>query len=183
MHPITRRGMIHQLPYQAFQNRPASGRSETVNKQILVVDNEPLVLDLFIHLLPGFGYYADPARNAGEALEKLEAQEYDAIFIDYPPDDPDGKAFYRKVEEDFPALAKRIVFVTADVANPKTLSFIAESGNRYLEKPFSIRSVKALLESLFEAEVKAGRGDPGCHGGGENRLKRETRQPAQIDEE
>lgn len=151
MHPITQRGMIHQLSYQAFQDRLVFGRNERVNKKILVVDNEPLVLDIFIHLLPRFGYDADLAGSGLEAFEKLNAQEYDAILIDYTLADIGGEGFYRKVNETSPRLAKRIIFLTADVANPETRSFIQETGNRCLEKPFSIRSVKELLESFFGA--------------------------------
>jgi CheY-like chemotaxis protein len=121
-----------------------------MSKQILVIDNEPLVLDLFIHLLPNFGYYADQAPNGREAFGKLNRQEYDAIFLDFKMPDLGGKAFYQKVREHFPRLSKRIVFVTADLADLETISFINGTGNFYLEKPFTIRSIKNLLEDLFQ---------------------------------
>ena len=95
------------------------------------------------------GYEVDQAQDSREASGKLKDQQYDAIFLDMKMPLMDGKEFFLKIREKFPILAKRIVFITGDVANQQTISFIKESGNLHLQKPFTIKEVKDLLEKFF----------------------------------
>lgn len=120
-----------------------------MGKRILVVDDEQLLLDLLTHLLSMIGYEVEQASDSREASGKLKDQEYDAIFLDMKMPFMDGKEFYLKTAEKFPLLAKRIVFITGDVANQQTRSFIQETGNLHLQKPFTIKEVKDLLERFF----------------------------------
>lgn len=119
-----------------------------MSRRILIVDDEPFILDLLTHLLSQFGYEVNQALGSREAAGKLK--EYDAIFLDMKMPLMGGKEFYLKITERFPLLARRIVFVTGDVANPQTISFIKGTGNFYLQKPFTIREVRDLLERLFK---------------------------------
>ena len=121
-----------------------------MSKRILVIDDEPLIVDLLTHLLSRFDYQADQASHHQEALEKLSHIPFDAIFLDMRMPDIDGKEFYLQIRKRFPHLAERVVFVTGDIANPETMSFVRETGNLYLEKPFTMRSVKDLLEKYFQ---------------------------------
>lgn len=120
-----------------------------MKKRILIIDDEQLLLDLLTHLLSQIGYEVDQALSGREAAGKLKDQEYDAIFLDIKMPQMDGKEFYLKVREQSPSLAGHIVFITGDVANSKTVSFIEGTGNLHLKKPFTIREVKELLEKLF----------------------------------
>lgn len=118
-------------------------------KRILIIDDEQLLLDLLTHLLSKIGYEADQALDGWKAAEKLKDQKYDVLFLDMKMPLMDGKEFYLKVQESFPDLAKRIVFITGDVANPETLSFLKETGNLFIQKPFTIKEVKSLLDRFF----------------------------------
>lgn len=121
-----------------------------MGKRILVIDDEQLLLDLLTHLLSMIGYEVEQALDSREASGKLKDQQYDAIFLDMKMPLMDGKEFYLKIRERFPLLAKRIVFITGDVANQQTISFIHETGNLHLSKPFTIKEVKDLLEKFFQ---------------------------------
>lgn len=120
-----------------------------VGKRILVIDDEQLLLDLLTHLLSMIGYDVEQALNSREASGKLKDRQYDAIFLDMKMPLMDGKEFYLQIAEKFPPLAKRIIFITGDVANQQTISFIRETGNLHLQKPFTIKEVKDLLEKFF----------------------------------
>lgn len=118
-------------------------------KRILIIDDEQLLLDLLTHLLSKIGYEADQALDTREAAGKLKNQRYDAVFLDMKMPLMDGKTFYLKILESFPDVAKRIIFITGDVANPETLSFLKETGNPFIQKPFTIKEVKNLLDGFF----------------------------------
>jgi DNA-binding response OmpR family regulator len=118
-------------------------------KRILIIDDEQLLLDLLTHLLSKIGYEADQALDSREAAGKLKDQKYDVIFLDMKMPLMDGKEFYLKIQERFPDMAQRIVFITGDVANPETISFLRETGNLFMQKPFTIKEVKNLLDRFF----------------------------------
>ena len=61
----------------------------------------------------------------------------------------DGKAFYALLAATVPALAKRVIFVTGDVAGTDAGKFLEESGFRWLAKPFRLTDLlKAVREGL-----------------------------------
>jgi CheY-like chemotaxis protein len=129
------------------------GRKE-LKKRILVIDDEPLPVDLMVHLLSLLGYQVDSAFDHHEAFERLKEHSYDLLFLDMKMPMVDGKAFYRKINEYIPTLAKRIVFLTGDVGNEETFKFIQESENLYLGKPFTLKEMKELLSRFFQEQKK-----------------------------
>lgn len=56
-----------------------------------------------------FGYSATPAPTGAEALEKLDHEELDGIFLDIHLYDMDGRVIYQKVKERSGDLASRTV--------------------------------------------------------------------------
>lgn len=120
-----------------------------MSKRILVIDDEPILIDLLTHLLVREGHQVDQAGSGLEGLKKVQDNPLDAIFVDIRMPDINGTDFYLKVKEKSIALAKRTVFVTGDIANSRTMDFLRETGNLYLVKPFQISSVKGILEKLF----------------------------------
>ena len=61
----------------------------------------------------------------------------------------DGRAFYREVAELAPALARRIVFVTGDVAGTDAERFLEESGSRWLAKPFRLSDLLKVARDVL----------------------------------
>ena len=117
-------------------------------KRALVIDDEQLLLDLLAHLLSQSGFDVDRAIDSAEAAGKLKEETYDVIFLDMKMPVMDGRAFYLKIREWFPEMAKRVIFITGDLASQDTLRFIEGTGNLHLEKPFAIRDFRALLEKF-----------------------------------
>jgi len=61
----------------------------------------------------------------------------------------DGKAFYRTLSAIAPGLAKKVIFVTGDVAGTDAEQFLKESGCRWLGKPFRLNDLlRAVRENL-----------------------------------
>ncbi len=54
----------------------------------------------------------------------------------------DGMPFYRELERDRrPTMARRILFVTGDVAGTEAERFLEETGCRWLAKPFRLKDL------------------------------------------
>lgn len=124
-----------------------------MTRRILVVENDPFILELLSDLLPRLGYGVDRAASAAAAMEKLGSESFDAVLLDIYLTDMDGRELYQKVSERSPQLAGRIIFMTGDLGNPKTASFIQATGNLSLEKPFTILRLKEVMERLFQEKT------------------------------
>lgn len=121
-----------------------------MTKRILIIENDPFILELLPDLLTRFGYSVEKAPSGSKAIEKINREEFDGILLDIQLYDMDGTYLYRTLAERFPTLARRVVFVTGDLGNPKTASFIQKTGNLSLQKPFTIIDLKKVLAGLFQ---------------------------------
>jgi two-component system NtrC family sensor kinase len=121
-------------------------------KTILVVDDEPAVASILAEALTRDGYTVDTAPNGAVALTKLEAQTYDLIISDSGMPVVSGPELYREVERREPRLARRFVFVTGDILNPRTREFLERTEAPRLEKPFTLESVKRVVRRALLAQ-------------------------------
>ena len=119
---------------------------------ILVVDDDPDILEAVCDILESEGYRVGRARNGVEALECIEAERPDLILLDLMMPVMDGAAFSRTFRARYPAARIPVVVITAD-ANPDRAGEVGADG--FLAKPFDI---EALL-----AEVSARAGAPDAH--------------------
>lgn len=122
-------------------------------KRILVVENESIIRNFLSSLLSRFGYFVTQTQSGTEALEKLNDEEFDGIFLDIHLNDMSGKDLYQKVKDRSASVAGRIVFITGDLRNPKTESFVKGTGNLCLEKPFTVTELKELLKQFFQEKT------------------------------
>ena len=120
---------------------------------VLVVDDDPDILDAVCDILEGEGYRIARARHGAEALARISEQRPSIILLDLMMPVMDGLTFARALRER-PADARiPIVVISAD-GNPQRAAAIGAQG--YLAKPFDI---EALL-----AQVAAAAGLPSASG-------------------
>jgi signal transduction histidine kinase/CheY-like chemotaxis protein len=105
---------------------------------ILVVEDETQLANAVVDALTDEGYIVEYATNGEEALLKVRERMFDAVVCDLKMPRMDGPAFYRALSTSRPFLAKRVIFVTGDVAGTDAEIFLNESGCRWLPKPFRL---------------------------------------------
>jgi DNA-binding response OmpR family regulator len=116
---------------------------------ILAVEDEEHLAQAVVDALRDEGYLVDHAADGEVALERISGRAFDAVICDLKMPRLDGKAFYRALEADSAELAKRVIFVTGDVAGTDAEEFLMESGCRWLAKPFRLGDLlRALRETL-----------------------------------
>lgn len=84
-----------------FSDRPA----------LLIVDDDPVVLEAIGEVLHDAGYTVFPADGGPEATRSLASRDFDGIVIDWRMHDGSGAALYRWICEHKPHLANRVVFL------------------------------------------------------------------------
>src|SRR5262249_58072861 len=116
---------------------------------VLVVEDETALATAVTDALRDAGYTVDHAADGEEGLKKIRARAFDVVVCDLKMPRVDGKTFYRMLTARTPALARRVVFVTGDVAGTEAEKFLQDSGCRWLAKPFRLADLlRAVRETL-----------------------------------
>jgi two-component system NtrC family sensor kinase len=152
--PVTEAGLPAALP--KTPERTFAPHASGAGSTILVVEDELALGAAVAEALADAGFIVDRAGDGIEALERVSARAYDGIICDLKMPRLDGPSFYRQLERQNAPLARRILFVTGDVAGTDAERFLEETGCRWLAKPFRL---KDLLHSAAEL-IEAPRGGP-----------------------
>jgi PAS domain S-box-containing protein len=120
--------------------------------RVLVVDDEPGILEVFKAILDSRGYTVETANNGQEALERVSENHYDLIISDLCMAGVDGEALYRELRRRDPGLAERMIFVTGDTVSSRSRNFLDHSGNRWFSKPFDIAEIEEVVTNFLSPE-------------------------------
>jgi two-component system, cell cycle sensor histidine kinase and response regulator CckA len=112
---------------------------------ILVVEDEQALASAMGEALKGAGLKVEIAGDGEDALARIRKGGYDAVICDLKMPRVTGMVIYRAIAAATPSLARRVIFVTGDVAATDAERFLAESGCRWLVKPFR---TDALLRAV-----------------------------------
>lgn len=106
--------------------------------RVLVVEDEAALAHAVADGLREAGFEVELARDGEEALAVVGERSFDAIVCDLRMPRMDGPTFYRAIAATAAALARRVIFVTGDVAGTDAGRFLETSGCRWLPKPFRL---------------------------------------------
>jgi signal transduction histidine kinase/ActR/RegA family two-component response regulator len=124
-------------------------REQAAGASILVVEDETALAAAVSDSLRDAGYLVDRASDGEDALARIRQQAFDLVICDLKMPRLDGKSFYRTLAAVAPGLARRVIFVTGDVAGTDAEAFLDESGCRWLAKPFRLGELlRAVQEEL-----------------------------------
>jgi PAS domain S-box-containing protein len=116
---------------------------------VLLVEDEAALAAAISDALADVGLVVDHAGDGQEALARVRRNTYDAVVCDLKMPRVDGMMLYRAMAAATPALARRVIFVTGDVAGTDAERFLADSGCRWLAKPFRLADLlRAIRETL-----------------------------------
>lgn len=121
-------------------------------ENILVVENDPLIMEILIRTLQKGNYKPYPALNAKEALKICEKENgnFDLVFSEVVMPDMNGFQLVEELKSRKPDL---LTILSSDFNNPKAkLGQIREKGIPFLQKPYSLiellRKMKKMLKTL-----------------------------------
>ena len=122
-------------------------------RRILIVDDEPGIVDVLQEVLGGDGYRIETASNVAKALQRIAAQEYDLIISDLCMPEMSGEKLHAVLREHYPHMLGRILFVTGDTVSDGSRSFLEKTGARWLSKPFNICEIERLVRSYLRPKA------------------------------
>jgi signal transduction histidine kinase/BarA-like signal transduction histidine kinase len=117
--------------------------------RILLVEDERALATAVAEALTDAGLRVDHAGDGEEAFARVRQADYDAVICDLKMPRVDGMMLYRAIAAATPTLARRVIFVTGDVAGTDAERFLEESGCRWLAKPFRLADLLLTLRDVL----------------------------------
>lgn len=121
---------------------------ELINKRVLIVEDEEMIVSLLKSILEETGNIVDIAPNGKEAIDRIDMNQYDLIICDIKMPEINGVQFYDEVQRTKPELTSKFIFMTGDPSN-ETMDFLDKVGNPYLVKPFKIEKFKSQINEIL----------------------------------
>lgn len=119
--------------------------------RLLLVEDEATISVALGRLLDRWGFDTLATRTVAEAQALLASVPVDLVVIDFRLPDTRGDDFLSWLQQEYPELAQRSLFITGDYGEA-ALAAIEATGRPYLLKPFElgifVHELRALLEPL-----------------------------------
>jgi two-component system OmpR family response regulator len=115
--------------------------------RILVVDDEPSIVDAVSTALRYEGYEVDEAVSGRDALAKVAEHEPALVVLDWMLPDIEGIEVGRRIREQ--GYKAAILFLTAKDATENKVDALRAGGDDYVTKPFSLAEVVARIEAIL----------------------------------
>lgn len=112
--------------------------------KIIVIDDEPSVLESFKMILKIKDYEVDTFSDGPSALSQLKPNVYDLAFVDLKLPGMDGIQILQKIKEIDPTI--EVAIVTAYATEASHANAITLGALEYLRKPFLMEEIYELVE-------------------------------------
>jgi response regulator RpfG family c-di-GMP phosphodiesterase len=114
----------------------------------LVVDDEPRLRQVLLHLMRNEGFRCFEACNGVEAIEVLERQPIPLVMSDMRMPRMDGIELLKRIRQRWPDTAVLIITAVSEVET--AVSCLSMGAMDYLTKPFHLEEVRARVKQALE---------------------------------
>jgi two-component system, OmpR family, response regulator len=122
--------------------------------KILIVDDEPNIVELLSVSLRFQGFEVDTASTGAEGLDKAKSFRPDALILDVMMPGMDGFGLLRRLRAD--GIDAPVLFLTAKDSVEDKVSGLTLGADDYVTKPFSLEEVVARLRVILRRVTKEG---------------------------
>lgn len=141
-------------------NSPANAAASAPEARLLVVDDEPNIVELLAASLRFAGFDVTTAANGTEALKRAAEVQPDLVVLDVMMPGLDGFEVVRRMRQE--GLWSPVLFLTARDAVEDKITGLTLGADDYVTKPFSLGEVLARIRAIlrragFEAEAQSAR--------------------------
>jgi two-component system, OmpR family, response regulator len=118
-----------------------------VTSRILVVDDEPSVVDAVATALRYEGFDVEEATTGRDAIAAVARFEPDLVVLDWMLPDIEGIEVGRRIRER--GFKTAILFLTAKEAVENKVEALRAGGDDYVTKPFSLAEIVARVQAIL----------------------------------
>jgi signal transduction histidine kinase len=134
---------------ETSDDRGRAAERQIARARILVIDD-----------LPAFGrtisrglseHEVTVVARANDAFALLAADEtFDVVLCDLLMPETGGRGVFERLQADWPALARNVIFMTGGAFTPESREFLERTPQAVLTKPFSLGELRAAVRLLME---------------------------------
>lgn len=122
--------------------------------KVMIVDDEPDIVDLLSLVLGSRGYDIITAYGGGECLEKLQHATPDLILLDLIMPDIDGWEVLGRIRQDERLKSIPVVILTAKQLTAEVAQTKAPYITEYLVKPITKEGLISVIEGIMSSSKK-----------------------------
>ncbi len=109
---------------------------EGTGRKVLVIDDEPGIIEIIETNLEGDGFEVISASNGKEGLEKIKNEAPELVVLDVMMPEMDGWEVLRSIEQDPNTAGLPVIMLTAKAADEDYIHGLEEGAVEYITKPF-----------------------------------------------
>lgn len=129
-------------------------------ERILIIDDEPAIIELVEAKLKTSGYETLKATNGREGLDTASADKPDLILLDILMPEIDGFEVCRRLKADKETCDIPIIFLSGKLLERDVIRGLKLGAVDYIIKPFSLRELAARLKRVLESKGQPGQATP-----------------------
>ncbi len=129
-------------------------KAARTNYNILLVDDDPHMLDVTHEILADEGYHITTAMSGEAAIEALNTKDFDLVITDLNMGQVNGISVLKKAKELKPETMVIITTASSDVAY--TIEALRLNANDYILKPFKLIDLLHRVSLCFEKSLSLG---------------------------
>lgn len=114
---------------------------------VLVVDDDPVVMDLLGIHLEKQGYTVTLAANASEGEKRIAEDRFNLVVTDVEMPGIDGIEFLARIREQQPSIG--VIVMTAFPERHSRTQAMRAGADGYIQKPFSLSNFSTVLERAY----------------------------------
>lgn len=119
-----------------------------IKKNILIVDDDKFILNIFCRILQKQGYNVDVVETGQETLEKMNEKKYDLVLIDVNLPDVNGIDLVSKINSINPGIIK--IILTGFPSIEDATNSMDQGVAAYLVKPVKSEELIALIANKLK---------------------------------
>jgi two-component system alkaline phosphatase synthesis response regulator PhoP len=120
-------------------------------KKILVIEDDPVILEAVVYNLEAEGYKVDTASDGTNGLEAARKLRPDIVLLDIMLPNMSGLDVCRLLKDE---LDQSVILMTARDTEIDVLNGFDCGADDYITKPFSMRLLKARVSALLRRSTK-----------------------------
>jgi DNA-binding response OmpR family regulator len=120
-----------------------------MNQRVLIVDDDPEVVNLFSYALKRAGYQVERALSGEAALERARGTRPDLIILDIMMPGIDGYEVARRLRAEAATASTPIVMLTARALVPDQVAGLQAGATSYLIKPVMPSALLKTIRDLL----------------------------------
>ncbi len=131
---------------------------------ILVVEDEPAILELVAYACASHGYQVRRADSAGAAQREIRARLPDLVILDWMLPDRAGIELLRELRAHDRTRALPVIMLTAKGAEADRIAGLDAGADDYVVKPFSPRELLSRVRAVFRRRAPDKSGEALAYG-------------------